>query len=224
MMIEFIVLACSYKHGGRCVAGIDLSNKKMIRLISSDKNTNYAIPKDECKINDIYIMPLDVIEVEIKEKAPSLGAQTENYYITFPLIKKYVRKASIKELTKYLFKSDVSPYPFDSKAEFLNTGAYHHRKYSLCLIRAYALKINNIVNSEGNCKTKISFDIYKYNGDKVRLENYAVTDPHYTIYEFNNPANKTFVGKAYLLISLGQDDQSDSYYKYVSGIIDVANN
>ena len=51
MKIDFIVLACSYKHGNRCVAGIDLTNKRLIRLVSEDASTNYAIPKYECKVN-----------------------------------------------------------------------------------------------------------------------------------------------------------------------------
>ena len=35
MRTRFIVLACSYKHGGRCVAGIDLQAKKLVRLIAN---------------------------------------------------------------------------------------------------------------------------------------------------------------------------------------------
>lgn len=220
MIIKFIVLACSYKRGGRCVAGIDLTNKKLIRLVSEDKDTNYAIPTSECMINKSYLSPLDIIEVDIKEKAPKLGAQTENYLVNFPLIKKYIGKAKEADIKPYKFKSDKSPYPFDAKASYLSHNAYYYRDYSLCLISAYSLTFKSVKNSEGKEKTKVTFNVYKYNKETVTLEDYSVTDPEYCLFDGKNKSGYQNLGKAYLLISLGQDDDSDNYYKYVSGIID----
>ena len=220
MRIKFLVLACSIKHKNRCVAGIDLTNKRLIRLVSEDESTNYAIPKEECYLNRRLLKPLDIIEVELKGRAPNLGAQTENYIVNFPLVRAYIGQGEVKDITPYKFKSDNSPYPFDTKSEFLSRGAYWHKDYSLCLIPAYALAFSTIENSEGNLKTKVSFDVYKFNKEKVRLENYSVTDPDYYIFDDINKSGFLNLGKAYLLISLGQDDNSDNYYKYVSGIID----
>ena len=222
MKIKFIVLACSYKHGGRCVAGIDLQNKRLIRLVSRDGATNYAIPKEECYLNNRSLVPLDVIEVELVEKAPRNGAQTENYVVSSPLIKSFIGKAKEEDIKPYKFKSEKSPYPFDSKDEFLNHGAYYYKDYSLCLVPAYSIILENVKNAEGNDKTKASFDIYKYNKEKIRLTNYAVTDPSFMLFDGRNKIERTVIGKAWLLISLGQDDDSDNYYKYVSGIIDVS--
>ena len=222
MKSRFIVLACSYKHGGRCVAGIDLKLKKIIRLISSDKESNYAIPKQECYIDGRSLMPLDVIDIELGEKAPTNGAQTENYFASFPLVKAYIGRANEEFIKPYRFKSDKSPYPFDTKDPYLSHGAYYHKDYSLCLIQAYALYIKTIKNSEGTDKTKITFDVYKYNKEKVTLTDYSVTDPNYMIFDGINKTGKESIGKAWLLISLGQDDDSDNYYKFVSGIIDVS--
>lgn len=221
MKIKFIVLACSYKHGGRCVAGIDLQAKKLIRLLSRDEKTNYAIPKEECRVNNRYLSPLDIIEVDIVEKALRNGAQTENYFVSSPLVKSYVGQAKESDIKSFKFKSEKSPYPFDTKDAYLSYGAYQHKDYSLCLIPAYGLAFSSVINSEGNIKTKVSFDVYKsFTGEKVRLENYSVTDPEYCIFDDDNKSGFLNLGKAYLLISLGQDDDFDNYYKYVSGVID----
>ena len=223
MRTRFIVLACSYKHGGRCVAGIDLQAKKLVRLISKNAETNYAIPKEECFMNFQSLQPLDIIEIDILEKAPLNGAQTENYFVSLPLIKAFLGQATISDIVPYAFKSKLSPYPFDSKDAFLNHEAYYYRDYSLCLIKAYSLSLRAVQNKSGETKTKISFNVYKFGGEKVSLVDYCVTDPMYTIFENGNREGKTNLGKAWLLISLGQDDDSDKYYKYVSGIIDVTN-
>lgn len=222
MRIEFIVLACSYKHGGRCLAGIDLTSKRLIRLVSSDASTNYAIPVNECKYNGTALKPLDIIAIEIIAKGETLGAQTENYLVEFPLVKSFIGVAKEKDISPYKFKGTCSPYPFDTKYPFLSYGAYYHRNYSLCLIRAYALSLKSIKNSDGKDKTKISFNVYKFNNEAVRLEDYSVTDPNYCLFDGKNRSGYHDLGKAYLLISLGQDDDTNNYYKFVSGIIDFS--
>lgn len=222
MRSRFIVLACSYKHKGMCIAGIDLKLKKIIRLISTDESSKNAIPKKECYVNGRYLAPLDVIDIEIGDKAQTNGAQTENYFVSFPLIKTYVGKANEDYIKPYKFKSEKSPYPFDTKDPYLSHGAYYHKDYSLCLIQAYELFFKTVKNSEGVNKTKLSFNVYKYNKEKVTLVDYSVTDPNYMIFDGINRAGKESIGKAWLLISLGQDDDSENYYKFVSGIIDVS--
>jgi len=225
MKINFIVLACSFKHHGRCVAGIDLTNKRLIRLISEDSMTNYAIPKNECDFNNRTLVPMDIIVVDIKRKAHRMGAQTENYYVDFPLIKKFLGKATEKDIKPYLTVGEKSPYPFDNKDPYLSKGYYHRqdrKDVSLWLMVGYKLKLILTKNSSDSDKTKISFSVYKYNKEEVVLENYSVTDPEYCIFDGKNRSGYTILGKAYLLISIGQDDDSDHYYKFVSGIIDVS--
>lgn len=224
MRISFIVLACSSKNHARCVAGIDLTNKKLIRLISDDESSNYAIPKTECYSNNKMLLPLDIIEVEIIDKAQRMGAQTENYYVEFPLIKKYLGKATEEDIKPYLTISKKTPYPFDNISPYLSSGYYHQenrKDVSLWFLVGYKMKLMLVKNSEGNVKTKLRFSVYKYNGEEVILENYSVTDPRY--YCINDSGEN--IGKAYLLISIGQDNKSDKcFHKYVSGIIDFSRN
>lgn len=44
MKKNIIILTKSIKHGGFCVAGIDTDNGEWIRLISSDANSEHAVP------------------------------------------------------------------------------------------------------------------------------------------------------------------------------------
>ena len=223
MKTNFIVLACSFKHGGRCVAGIDLTSKKLIRLISNDEKTNYAIPKQECYALGRMLCPLDIIEIDIVGKAPNNGAQTENYFVDFPLVKGFKGRAIENDIKPYRYKGDNSIYPFGTKAEFLSSDAYYYRDHSLCLIPAYSLSIKTVVNSKGDNKTKISFDVYKFNKEKITLTGYSVTDPRYIHFEDSTRQIDENIGKAWLLISLGQEEGDlGDYYKYVSGIIDVS--
>ena len=225
MIIDFIVLACSHKHHERCVAGIDATNHKLIRLVSRDSSTNYAIPTSECKIDKRNLVPLDRINVELTAHMDKLGAQTENYVVSFPLVKKYIGKASIDNLNPYLYecKTSLFPFPFGSRDPYMRREKYYYEKESLCLIPAYKLYFSTIKKND-KYKTKVTFNVYKkYGNEQTTLSEYAVTDPMYMFYDgISNNAGKKALGKAYILISLGQDDDSDYYYKYVSGIIDFS--
>lgn len=225
MIIEFIVLACSHKHGGRCVAGIDVANQRLIRLISNDEKSCYAIPKYEYYLGRKELEPLDKIKVDLKNKAPILGAQFENWFVSFPLIKCCLGKAELAEIEPYVQKNSISPYPFGSKESYLNINSYCLLNYSLCLIYVHNLSIQNDLNSDGNLKTKVTFSVSDENGNEHKLNDYSITDPRYIIYKdkTTNKVNKESLKMAYLLISVGPNDDSSYQSKYVSGIIDLTN-
>ena len=230
MIIDFLVLACSFKNGGRCVAGIDLSEKykvkPFVRLVSKDVDSDYAIPVEDCLIDGKNeIQPLDIIKVDLLAKMPSNGAQTENYIADLPLVKQFVGREKVEKLPEFVRPAPNGFfYPFDTKDPFLSVAKYKsYTHYSLQLVRAYNVNFYKKSNSMGDSKTKISFDIYVGN-TKVTLSDYSVTDPNYYITsEGINNAKVTHLSKAYLLISLGPSNDSSVYYKFVSGIIDSTN-
>jgi len=226
MIIDFIVLACSHKYGGRCLAGIDLTHRKLIRLISNDTATYCAIPTNFCYYNGIELEPLVKINVNLIEKAPDDGAQTENYYVSFPLILRIVGKATLTEIEPFEYQIIFSPLPFGTIDEYLNGDTYKYLTHSLCLIFVHNISIENTYNDNGEPKTKVEFDVFINNDEAFKNERYSVTDPRYIIYKDNstNRMKKTFIESAYLLISLGPADGGSNYYsKYVSGIIDATN-
>jgi hypothetical protein len=74
--MEVICLANSYKHHGRCFAGIDLQSKKWVRPIC---RTGGAIPTEDQVINISNINILDVVDLPI-DGEKSTGHELENFY------------------------------------------------------------------------------------------------------------------------------------------------
>ena len=214
MIIKFLVLACSYKHKKRCVAGIDLNNKRIIRLISGDANSWFAIDKTECYIGYRELMPLDVIEVEIIKKAPDLGAQKENYYISLPLIKKYIESVPSSYVFPYIESESI--YPFKNKACFINKNSYNGLSKSVSIIRAFNLYFYRNLD-----KTKVDFDVIGRNGDSILLKNYSVTDPEYCVFD-NSPYKDISLDEAYLVLSLPpMQDEEEFCNVFVAGVIKI---
>lgn len=81
MKKKVIVLTKSDKNGGYCVAGIDVDKGRLIRLVSEDKSTDYALTDDDITYQDGTVMkPMDMIEVKLVGKQHSQN-QPENYTI-----------------------------------------------------------------------------------------------------------------------------------------------
>lgn len=77
-----VCLANSIKHGGRCVAGIELVNGQVgswIRPIS-DRSTHELSISQHQFADGVDLHPLDVMEVSLDAAAPA-GFQTENWRI-----------------------------------------------------------------------------------------------------------------------------------------------
>lgn len=217
MIIDFLLLACSYKHGGRCVAGIDLTNKKLVRLVTDEDDETGAIPTSECRCGGRMLQQMTVYEINVFREGIRSGAQKENYIVRSGFVIKEVRKASFDEMKDY-FTYHVPP--FNSSAPFLTRDEYYSYAYgkgSLMLYNAYAVKGTIANNSENKAKEKVSFDLY-INKEKRTFTDYSCTasgDEYY---------NRQFsVGKAVILISLPPEARNDMecgrYYKFVSAII-----
>ena len=142
--------------------------------------------------------------------------------MNFPLVRQYIRRARLEELGQIA----LSKLPFFTEEEYLSSQDYLKMKNSLCLVRVYNTRLYTKPNLEGESKTKVQFDVYKSDGTKETLLDYSVTDTRYYLYgdSNKNKENKSVLGKAYLLISLGPDEPSSTrFYKFVSGIIDSTN-
>jgi hypothetical protein len=75
-MARIICLANSYKHGGRCIAGIDVDSGKWIRPVP-DGNGG-AVTSTVRLIDGKEPQILDVIDIPILDSGPDEGCQPEN--------------------------------------------------------------------------------------------------------------------------------------------------
>lgn len=79
MRKEIIVLTKSIKHNGYCVAGIDANTGEWIRLVSSDYESEGAVPPEMLRYHDGTIVQIyDIISVEIIKHVPTY-VQPENF-------------------------------------------------------------------------------------------------------------------------------------------------
>jgi hypothetical protein len=75
-MARIICLANSYKHGGRCIAGIDIDTGRWIRPVPN--TTNRAVTAAMRLIDGTEPEILDIIEIPLEMSGPDEGCQPEN--------------------------------------------------------------------------------------------------------------------------------------------------
>ena len=112
---DVIILTCSAKHRGYCVAGIDLTIGEWIRLVGSEDLDTNEIPKRFMYYSDSTICkPLDVVSVNVIENLPG-DIQSENVLVDLnkkPVYKDFVRPEQLKDYISYdrYIYGGISPY------------------------------------------------------------------------------------------------------------------
>jgi hypothetical protein len=97
-MARIICLANSYKHQGRCIAGIDIDIGKWVRPVPQNRDAIY----DERLIDSRYEPQLlDLLEIPIGDQAPDKGCQPENRYLAQGVWRK-IRRLSISDIERYI--------------------------------------------------------------------------------------------------------------------------
>ena len=208
MKREVAILTKSSKHGGFCVAGVDLDTGEWIRLVSDDEQTHGALSRRDIAYEDRSICtPLDVVLVDVVEEAP-LPHQPENYLIDS---RKYWQKNGECTLSDVLdvHPAEVRPYLYGNLSPYVDGDEIDDIGYSLTLVKVSSLTISQTTNIYNKPKTKASF---VYNGKWYN--NMSVTDP-----DFYSVPNGTRFSDAYLVISLPDTPfPEDCYYKFVAQI------
>ena len=101
MIKQICILTKSYKHGGYCVAGIDVNNNEWIRLVNSDNPANDEIRKEQMFLNGKAIECLDVIEYDFVKNIPN-SCQTENWLLNTSVKPKFIKSISLEELANII--------------------------------------------------------------------------------------------------------------------------
>jgi hypothetical protein len=97
-MATIICLANSYKHGGRCVAGIDLDTGRWIRPVPHTQDR--AITDPMMLIDGKEPKPLDIVEIPIADFGPDEGCQPENRWVK-PGKWKHIGRITAQDLISY---------------------------------------------------------------------------------------------------------------------------
>lgn len=150
--------------------------------------------------------------MQLHHKAPTLGAQTENWVL-----------ASQHPVYLYQVTEDGWPNeyvndskPFGDVYPYFYPGNYRKKNYSLSVIKASDIDVYEVEGSEG-AKTKVDFTVTRhdqYLGEiQSRIRNMSMTD-----YKFRNGSWK--IKEAFLVVSLPPKPvANDRYYKFVAAII-----
>ncbi len=81
MKKQIILLATSRKYGKYCVAGLDTGNGKLVRLITNDSGSHYAIDQKQMTYMDGTVArKLDLTEIELSDRSVSYF-QNEKFII-----------------------------------------------------------------------------------------------------------------------------------------------
>lgn len=231
--MEFLLLANSRKsmpkgvnRPGRCIAGVNLATGEFVRLVSDDHGNalDWNIFQNAA--------PGNVYFVSVHHKAPTIGAQSENWVLGSPILEFLRKEEGTGWIKKYLNNGSG---PFGDTFTFYYESSYDQLQESICVITAYNVRVYAEQGSDG--RKKIDFDIYFSgpNKRKYRIEKMSMTDPYYhkgpvAVYDSRNGAKRiidndntdVFLGKAYLVVSLPSSPMEGGprlFNKFVAAII-----
>lgn len=202
---EILILTCSAKHRGYCVAGIDLDMDEWIRLVASDDLNTNEIPESFMLYSDFTpCKPLDVVSVDIIEELPG-DIQPENVLVN--LRRKPVLKYRVTpdQLEDYI-SSDM--YIYKDTSSYMNRSTACGCGYSLGLYKVQDIYLD-VFEYNGRPKFKLGFT---YNGRSY--EGWSMTDPVY----YDCDSGK-ICDEGLIVVSIPEDDYNGNYYKFVSKII-----
>lgn len=213
---DVIILTKSDKNGGYCVAGIDVSSKKLIRLVSENKETDFALSLDDITYKNNSIMqPLDKITVELKGKQNSIN-QPENY-----IIDNKEQFLKIGQSDKYT----IEKYIMDKPNIFYNSNNCVtdndlkgiSQRYSLMLFKVNQINLWKDTFKDNRINASFTYNQQEYKYIKI-------TDSELTKRYYNDVCQQN--GRPYrinnvlLIMSLtGQRFQNKGYYKLIANII-----
>lgn len=214
MKKQICILTKSYKHGGYCVAGVDIETKEWIRLVNSDNPSTDEIRKEQMILNGKVIDCLDVLEYDFIKNVPN-SCQTENWLLNNTISPKFIKSMSLEEFADIveLEKEEVF---IRNTSNLLDEEEVSGVKRSLYIFHVQNLKIEA---TSYECFGEIRFRykcVFDYNDNKYI--NISLTDPIYR----DVSQDGLNLEDALIIASLPCVPYSDgSFYKFVAKIIPI---
>ena len=95
MIRQICILTKSYKHGGYCVAGVDINTKEWIRFVNSDNPNTDEIRKEQMILGCKSIECLDVIECGFIKHIPN-NCQVENWLLNTSVKPRFIKSLTMR--------------------------------------------------------------------------------------------------------------------------------
>ncbi len=217
MDIFFICLANSYKYGGRCIAGVEISISndnhwslirnengcpRWVRPIATD--TEYGeIPEGEAR----FINILSIVKLTNIITCPNQAHSEDVYYKMIKAIGVIPPEASILNLLLDNFHPNI----FYTTDYFITPGIYAQGNYSLMMIHPddFTFRLDPSKN-----RAKY-YMIFHYNGAKYDL---SITDPYFYHYLENHPKAIEQLEDVYLTLSISMEYEG-RHHKLIAAVI-----
>jgi hypothetical protein len=167
-----VCLANSYKHGGRCIAGIDIESGAWIRLCG--RSPDGALCVSEYVLDDgTEPRLLDLIEVQLHYALPSV-AHPEDWQIVPARWSLIQRPASAAHLQKLAASADKSTTILRGYRDRMTTTELQQKPMQSSLVLIFPSDIHWWIREEnGKRKSRALFRRHHVTYD------FAVTDPHW---------------------------------------------
>lgn len=218
---NFVCLANSRKHKGRCVAGKALHNgtfTKWIRPITTHPSEELQAKEHRLQTGQDAAI-LDLINITLIEPRGKLHQQ-ENWLMDVSVPLKKVGTVTVEEVSQVI---DSPPslwgVGFSSKNsinDFVPASEIQKFDCSLFLVEIDNL-IVQIVEETYPYVRKVMAGTFSYKGNTYKLK---ITDPVFENKFGDRPVGDYEIEKTLLTISLGENFK-DNFYKLIAGIIPI---
>ncbi|KAA6336573.1 hypothetical protein EZS27_015275 [termite gut metagenome] len=215
----FICLANSYKYGGRCLAGIEITidNNKYSVVRNEDGTPKWIRPVSASEHKELSttetqnINILDIIEVEEMGVCPEFAHSENIHYSSIKRSSKITKSTGAIDNLCNEVRSNI----FFNKGKAVPTNVFQNGTYSLLLIKPESPAIYCDSNDKYRGK-------FTYNNNEYDL---PITDPLYIdILKYDDSSvplcGKQETGDLYFTISLGEELEG-WHYKLIAGIVDM---
>lgn len=175
MKKKILILTKSKKHNAKCVVGVDIETKELIRLITNDKNIHYSLSDEHLLYEDnTPVKLLDIAEVDFIGSKPS-AHHPEDWLINPNKKFKYIDKFCLEKyedcISANITKDD---FIYGNSSHFLTENEFNEGKKSIILAKIENIKFN-LKQSQYSTKiiAKISFE---YNN--LLYQNFSFTSDY----------------------------------------------
>lgn len=217
MKTRFVCLANSHKHGGRCLAGIELDEQDdLVRTQTGGLRWIRPVWPDRTGAIPFYhvdkIRLLDIIEMDVTKPAPD-GFQVENVQFEVSSIRVLGQYSFTTALLNVLTRREEAEV-LGNLARSVSHKEAQYLNHSLDLIRVQPpfRLYTKLAGERQKEQLRLSFRMDEYEYD------FAVTDPAFIAAFHHDSTLLIHIHDLYLCVSLGREFGGE-YYKLVAGVL-----